>query len=309
MNAFALNPVSCARSRQWITRSNACSGVIRSGFTPRVHALAHALVAPGFAAHPVTVLVVPNLRSLDGSLRNPHECVQRTAGQRDERAERHYGPGGERVREHTRHRDHRPRRVRRQHARIRHGARVPCRPAGRHRVAPSRRRLRGVHQPSDGRDPAPRPQRREHHSGHRSDVAPNTIPGIAPAVAPGVATVVATIAVSTEGEQRGLLGQAVIGDRRFAAWTDPETLDLVVGEVDQRIGRPDRVGGHDHIVDSDRRPARRAGRPPAARPRGSHRVGTRPRIRRARAARSRRRARSGAGRDQRRLEQPVGVHV
>ncbi|NND75571.1 MAG: hypothetical protein HKN44_11255 [Ilumatobacter sp.] len=41
----------------------------------------------------------------------------------------------------------------------------------------------------------------------------------------------ATIAVSTEGEQRGLLGHAVVDGRRFAAWTEPGTLDLVVGEV------------------------------------------------------------------------------
>lgn len=42
----------------------------------------------------------------------------------------------------------------------------------------------------------------------------------------------ATIEVATEGEQRGLLGQVVIDGRRFAAWTEPATLDLLVGEVD-----------------------------------------------------------------------------
>lgn len=51
--------------------------------------------------------------------------------------------------------------------------------------------------------------------------------------------VLATVAVSTEGEQRGLLGHTVIDGRRFAAWTDPETLDLVVGEVTS--GEVDRI--------------------------------------------------------------------
>ncbi len=42
---------------------------------------------------------------------------------------------------------------------------------------------------------------------------------------------VATIPVGTDGEQRGLLGQVVIDGRRFAAWTQPETFELVVGEI------------------------------------------------------------------------------
>lgn len=44
-------------------------------------------------------------------------------------------------------------------------------------------------------------------------------------------TILATIPVSTDGAQRGLLGQVVIGDVRYAAWTQPDTLELVVGEV------------------------------------------------------------------------------
>jgi hypothetical protein len=43
--------------------------------------------------------------------------------------------------------------------------------------------------------------------------------------------VLATVEVSVEGEQRGLLGHTVIDGRRYAAWTDIDTLDLVVGEV------------------------------------------------------------------------------
>jgi hypothetical protein len=41
----------------------------------------------------------------------------------------------------------------------------------------------------------------------------------------------ATIEVGIEGEQRGLLGHTVIEGVRYAAWTDPDTLDLIVGEV------------------------------------------------------------------------------
>lgn len=41
----------------------------------------------------------------------------------------------------------------------------------------------------------------------------------------------ATIEVGIEGEQRGLLGQTVIDGVRYAAWTDPDTFDLIVGEV------------------------------------------------------------------------------
>jgi hypothetical protein len=69
----------------------------------------------------------------------------------------------------------------------------------------------------------------------------------------------ATIEVSTDGEQRGLLGHTVIDGRRFAAWTEPDTLDLVVGEVTS--GAVDRivwsgtgtqskaVGGHVETLD------------------------------------------------------------
>ncbi|MBT4983863.1 MAG: hypothetical protein HOJ85_05505 [Ilumatobacter sp.] len=71
--------------------------------------------------------------------------------------------------------------------------------------------------------------------------------------------ILATIGVSTDGEQRGLLGHTVIDDRRFAAWTDPDTFDLVVGEVTS--GSVDRmiwsgtgtqskaVGGHLDTID------------------------------------------------------------
>ena len=41
----------------------------------------------------------------------------------------------------------------------------------------------------------------------------------------------ATIEVGIEGEQRGLLGHTVIDGVRYAAWTDPDTLHLLVGEV------------------------------------------------------------------------------
>lgn len=46
----------------------------------------------------------------------------------------------------------------------------------------------------------------------------------------GIETV-ATVDVSTDGEQRGLLGHVVIEGRRYASWTQPETFDLVVGEL------------------------------------------------------------------------------
>ncbi len=44
-------------------------------------------------------------------------------------------------------------------------------------------------------------------------------------------SMLATIDVSTEGEQRGLLGHTVIDGVRYAAWTDPGTNHLLVGEV------------------------------------------------------------------------------
>jgi hypothetical protein len=44
-------------------------------------------------------------------------------------------------------------------------------------------------------------------------------------------TTLATVDVSTEGEQRGLLGHTVIDGVRYAAWTEPDTNHLLVGEV------------------------------------------------------------------------------
>ncbi len=41
----------------------------------------------------------------------------------------------------------------------------------------------------------------------------------------------AAIEVGIEGEQRGLLGHTRIDGVRYAAWTDPGTFDLIVGEV------------------------------------------------------------------------------
>lgn len=49
----------------------------------------------------------------------------------------------------------------------------------------------------------------------------------------------ATVPVSTEGEQRGFLGHTMIGGRRFAAWTEPETFRLIVGEITS--GSVDRI--------------------------------------------------------------------
>ncbi|MFT4656303.1 MAG: hypothetical protein ACI8V4_000464 [Ilumatobacter sp.] len=44
-------------------------------------------------------------------------------------------------------------------------------------------------------------------------------------------TTPATIPVGTDGAQRGPLGQVIIDDVRYATWTQPETLELVVGKV------------------------------------------------------------------------------
>ncbi len=65
---------------------------------------------------------------------------------------------------------------------------------------------------------------------------------------PGEPETVATIDVGTDGEQRGLLGQALVDDRRFAAWTRPANADgdfeIVVGEVvDGRAGELVWSGG------------------------------------------------------------------
>jgi hypothetical protein len=76
---------------------------------------------------------------------------------------------------------------------------------------------------------------------------------------PSDVRVVATVEVGTEGEQRGLLGTAVIGTRRFAAWTRPDTFEVLVGELIE--GAPPRivwdgggtaggaVGGHLDVYD------------------------------------------------------------
>lgn len=47
----------------------------------------------------------------------------------------------------------------------------------------------------------------------------------------GTPSVAATIGVATAGERRGLLGHTVVDGRRFAAWTEPESERLVVGEL------------------------------------------------------------------------------
>lgn len=57
---------------------------------------------------------------------------------------------------------------------------------------------------------------------------------VAPIDLPAGATnpeLLASVPVSIDGEQRGLLGHTVIDGRRYAAWTDPDSLDLVVGEL------------------------------------------------------------------------------
>ncbi len=77
--------------------------------------------------------------------------------------------------------------------------------------------------------------------------------------APDAVDEIARVEVGTEGEQRGILGHAVIDGRRYAAWTMPDTLDLVVGEVTS--GAVDRIvwngtatqskaiGGHLDVLD------------------------------------------------------------
>jgi hypothetical protein len=42
---------------------------------------------------------------------------------------------------------------------------------------------------------------------------------------------VASLPVGTDGEQRGLRGQVTIDGRRFLSWTQPDTFELVVGEL------------------------------------------------------------------------------
>ena len=53
----------------------------------------------------------------------------------------------------------------------------------------------------------------------------------------------ASIEVGTDGEQRGLLGHAVIDGVRYAAWTDPDTEHLLVGALTS-----DSSDGGDEIV-------------------------------------------------------------
>ena len=48
---------------------------------------------------------------------------------------------------------------------------------------------------------------------------------------PTTITVLASIDVGTDGEQRGLLGHTVVDGVRYAAWTDPDTEHLLVGEL------------------------------------------------------------------------------
>lgn len=70
---------------------------------------------------------------------------------------------------------------------------------------------------------------------------------------------VATIEVDTSGEQRGLLGLAVVGDRIFASWVRPGDLRVVVGQVDGTTAQPTTwvgpvtdvkaIGGHLGVLD------------------------------------------------------------
>ncbi|MEM8619437.1 MAG: hypothetical protein AAGF73_06915 [Actinomycetota bacterium] len=68
-----------------------------------------------------------------------------------------------------------------------------------------------------------------------------TLPDIArffdePASADDVETIATIDVIGADGEppvgQRGLVGHTVIGDTRYAAWTDPDTDELLVGTVD-----------------------------------------------------------------------------
>ena len=91
---------------------------------------------------------------------------------------------------------------------------------------------------------------------------------------------VASLPVGTDGEQRGLLGQVVIDGRRFVSSTQPDTFELVVGELlpddSQRIvwsageAGGGAIGG---VLGATRRPDRARSRP-------QHRVGSRVRGRR-----------------------------
>jgi hypothetical protein len=65
------------------------------------------------------------------------------------------------------------------------------------------------------------------------------------------------MAVDASGEQRGLLGLAVINDRVYGAWTRPGDLRLVVGEVEREqrvvwegpVTDTRAIGGHLEVLD------------------------------------------------------------
>ena len=81
-----------------------------------------------------------------------------------------------------------------------------------------------------------------------------TIPEQGPAT-DGDITTLATIAVSSEGEQRGLLGHTVINDIRYASWTDPDTNHLLVGEVGE-VGEVEGEGAEGGAAGGTRRASR-----------------------------------------------------
>jgi hypothetical protein len=68
---------------------------------------------------------------------------------------------------------------------------------------------------------------------------------------------IAEVEVDTSGEQRGLIGLAVIGDKVYGAWTRPGDLRVMVGEVEgeQRIvwegpvSPTKAIGGHLDVLD------------------------------------------------------------
>jgi hypothetical protein len=70
---------------------------------------------------------------------------------------------------------------------------------------------------------------------------------------------VATVVVDSSGEQRGLLGLALVGERLFASWVRPGDLRLVVGPVENGRAEPTTwigpatnvkaIGGHMGVLD------------------------------------------------------------
>jgi hypothetical protein len=66
----------------------------------------------------------------------------------------------------------------------------------------------------------------------------------------------ASIEVGTDGEQSGLLGHAVIGGVRYAAWTDPTTEHLLIGALGD-IG-PDGAPATNSFSASDSSPTGRS---------------------------------------------------